>query len=377
MKFSVIGPTYPFKGGISHFTTMLVEQLRLNHEVDFVSFKRQYPGWLFPGDATPDPSNHVLHCDCEYLLDPINPLTWLRTVRHIRREAPGVLILQWWTPFWTPTLAVLATLAKRYIPARILFLCHHITPPDGGPFDLTLARTVLSRGDEFIVLSETDYAALRHALPDAHIHLGRLPTYEVFNLHRSDRDAARSQLGYGKDDPLLLFFGFVRRYKGLKHLLQSLALVPEDLNAKLLVVGEFWEPESDFREMAEQLGITQRVQMINRYVPNEEMDIYFSAADVLVLPYLEATQSAVAQIAFGFDLPVITTSVGGLPETVRDGEFGLVVPPRDDQAMAEAITTYFQEDLGPGYQEKIHAERDIFSWERLGSLIEQVLEEKE
>jgi glycosyltransferase involved in cell wall biosynthesis len=377
MKFSVIGPTYPFKGGISHFTTMLVEQLRLRHDVDFVSFKRQYPRWLFPGNATPDPSNHVLHCQCEYLLDPLNPLTWLQTFWHIRREAPDVLILQWWTPFWTPTLAVLGTLAKRYIPLRILFLCHHITPPDGGPFDFSLARTVLSRGDEFIVLSETDYAELRRALSGARIHIGQLPTYEVFNLRRSDQAEARSKLGYGEDDRLLLFFGFVRRYKGLKHLLTSLPLVPETLNTKLLVVGEFWEPENGYRELAEQLGIADRVQMINRYVPNEEMAVYFSAADVVVLPYLEATQSGIAQIAFGFDLPVITTNVGGLPETVRDGEFGMVVPPHDDEALAQAITTFFEKDLGPAFQEKIHAERDIFSWERLVSLIEQIFEDME
>ena len=145
---------------------MLVEQLRVRHEVDFISFRRQYPQWLFPGNAGPDPSNHALHTDCEYLLDPMNPFTWLKAFRRIQRHSPDVLLLQWWTPFWTPTLAALAMLVKRYTRVPILFLCHHIIPPDGGPFDLTLARTVLSRGDEFIVLSESDYADLRRALPD-------------------------------------------------------------------------------------------------------------------------------------------------------------------------------------------------------------------
>jgi glycosyltransferase involved in cell wall biosynthesis len=372
MKFSVIGPTYPFKGGISHFTTMLVEQLRLDHEVDFVSFKRQYPRLLFPGNAEPDPSNHTLHCACEYLLDPMNPLTWLRTFRHVRRYNPDVLILQWWTPFWTPTLAVIATLLKRYTPVRILFLCHHITPPDGGPFDLGLARTVLSRGDEFIVLSESDYGSLRRALPGASIHLGRHPTYEVFNLQSMDRDQARAQLGYAADERLLLFFGFVRRYKGLAHLLQALALVPDTLDVKLLVAGEFWEPENGYNAQAEALGLSQQVRLINRYVPNEEMDLYFSAADAVVLPYLEATQSGIAQIAFGFEVPVITTSVGGLPETVRDGESGLVVPPNDAEALAGAITRFFDDDLGPAFRETIRAERDVFSWERLVALIEEI-----
>jgi glycosyltransferase involved in cell wall biosynthesis len=373
MKLCVIGPTYPFKGGISHFTTMLVQQLRRRHEVVFLSFKRQYPRLLFPGDATPDPSNHILHCECEYLLDPMNPFSWLKTFRRIKQTRPEALILQWWTPFWTPTLAVLSTLVKRYTPVRILFLCHHITPPDGGPFDLVLARTVLSRGDKFIVLSEGDYADLRRALPGAHIHLTLLPNYEAFNQNPLPPDEARRQLGYGEDDRLMLFFGFVRRYKGLGHLLRALASVPADLNVKLLVVGEFWESESGYRAAAEQLGIADRVQMINRYVPNEEIGLYFSAADVVVLPYLEATQSGVVQIAFGFDRPVITTNIGGLPEMLRDGQLGLVVPPQDEEALSEAITRYFRDGLGPAFQEKIRAERDLFSWERMVALIEEIL----
>jgi glycosyltransferase involved in cell wall biosynthesis len=373
MKFCVVGPTYPFKGGIAHFTTMLVEQLRRDHDVAFISFKRQYPRLLFPGNSDPDPSNHALRCDCEYLLDPMNPLTWLLTFRRIRQLLPDVLILQWWTPFWTPTLAVLGTLVKRYTPVRILFLCHHITPPDGGVFDLSLARTVLSRGDAFIVLSEDDYADLRRALPNAAIHLARHPTYEVFNSRTSTREAARERLGYSDDDRLLLFFGFVRRYKGLGNLLRALPLVPRDLDVKLLVVGEFWEAESEYRRLAEEVRVAGRVQMINRYVPNEEMGNYFSAADVVVLPYLQATQSGVIQIAFGFDVPVITTSVGGLPETVRDGDLGLVVPPNDERLLANAIDCFFRQSLGPRFRENIRAERDIFSWERLARLMEQIL----
>lgn len=373
MNFSVIGPTYPFKGGIAHFTTMLVKQLRLGHNVDFVSFKRQYPRFLYPGDSEPDPSNHVLHCECEYLLDPMNPLTWLVTFRHIRRVDPDVVIVQWWTPFWTPTLAVLCALTKRYTAARILFLCHHITPPDGGPFDFALARMVLSRGDEYIVLSEGDYAALRRALPQASIHMGRHPTYEVFNLHPIAQTKSRLELGYAADDRLLLFFGFVRRYKGLRYLLRALALVPPELNIQLLVIGEFWQPESEYQELAHELGINHRVSLINRYVPNEEMSLYFSAADAVVLPYLEASQSGIAQIAFGFEVPVITTSVGGLPETVRDGEFGLVVPPRDEAALAAAMIRFFREGLRPRFQDRIRAEKDVFSWERLVHLIEDIL----
>lgn len=374
MKLCVVGPTFPFKGGISHFTTLLVEQLRLDHDVDFVSFKRQYPKWLFPGNADPDPSDEALHCQCEYLLDPLNPLTWLKTYRHIKRGVPDLLLLQWWTPYWTPTMAAIATAISRRTSIPILFLCHHITPPDGGPFDFVLARTVLSRGDEFIVLSETDYADLRKALPDASIYMAKHPTYEMFSLSRPEKREARATLGYQENEPLLLFFGFVRRYKGLRHLLKTMAQVSPQLGVKLLVVGEFWEPEAEYQTLVSELGLDDVVRIVNRYVPNEEMGLYFSAADGVILPYLEATQSGIAQIAFGFDLPVITTSVGGLPETVRNGEFGLVVPPQDEGALAEAIETYFERDMAPKFREKIQAERDIFSWARLASLIEEIFE---
>jgi len=372
MRLCVVGPTYPYKGGISHFTTLFVEQLRKRHEVDFISYRRQYPRFLFPGNADPDPSNHAIHTDCEYLLDSLNPITWLKCFRRIRRWKPDLLILQWWTPFWTPTLVSLGTLVKRYTRVPILYFCHHITPPDGGPFDFLLARTALSRGDQFIVLSESDYADLRRALPLARIHAALLPTYGEFLPGSIGAAEARSRLGYGPDDRLLLFFGFVRRYKGLSHLLEALALVPAGVRASLLVVGEFWEPEDGYRAQAEALGIAGRVRLLNRYVPNEEVGLYFAAADVVVLPYLEATQSAVLQMAFGYEKPVITTSVGGLPEMVQHGRLGIVVPPQDPTALAAAIDQYFSDELGPRFRENIRAERDVFSWERLVALVEEV-----
>jgi glycosyltransferase involved in cell wall biosynthesis len=377
MRFSLIGPTHPYKGGISQFTTLLVEHLRLKHEVQFVSFRRQYPQILFPGKAGADPSRQALFASCEYLLDPMNPGTWLKAYRRIRKMRPDALILQWWSPFWTPMLAVLTTLYKIDSPGRLLFLCHHITPPDGGPFDRRLARIVLSRADEFVVFSENDRAELFHLLPRARIHKSALPTFEIFNHTSLSPEEARRRLGYGPDDRLLLFFGFVRRYKGLSYLVRALGKVSEELNVKLLVVGEFWESEEEYRELAGTLDLQDRLQMINRYVPNEEISLYFSAADVLILPYQEATQSAVAQIAFGFNLPVISTNVGGLPEIGKDGVFGLIVPPRDEEALARAITDYFGRGLKPVFQENIRMEKHLFSWDHLTTLIQKIFERRE
>ena len=244
MKIAVIGPTYPFRGGIAHYTTLLVQHLRLRHQVLFISYITQYPKWLYPGNTEMDPSpdSSALRVDSERLLIPLNPFTWWRAFQRIQSYAPDLLILQWWTPFWTPMLFFLTRLIHRYTKIRMLFLCHHIIPPESGLFDWFLARRILWRGHSFIVMSEEDFALLRRALPWARIKGITHPPYDVFSRTPISRDVARARLGIGAE-PVLLFFGFVRRYKGLRYLLQALPAVRNEIPVRLLVVGEFWEEE--------------------------------------------------------------------------------------------------------------------------------------
>ena len=375
MRISVVGPTFPYRGGIAHYTTLLVRHLRERHEVYLHSYSRQYPSFLFPGNAAPDPSERALCVDCEYILDPLLPWTWWRTFRRIRRLKPDLLILQWWTPFWTPVLLALTGWVRHQMGTPILFLCHHVIAPDGGPLDWSLARFIFRRADGFIVLSEEDFALLRRALPEAYIRGTTLPRLDIFDGDRIAPQEARSRLGLPDEARVLLFFGFVRRYKGLRYLLQALPQVLAHFPVRLLVVGEFWEDEQVYREQIERLGLNEAVVLVNRYVPNEEVGIYFSAADVLVLPYLEASQSGVVQMAFAFERPVITTRVGGLAETVEHGETGVIIPPADSLALAEAIVRYFQEGLGSRFQENIRGLSQDFAWERLVGLIEQMYTE--
>jgi len=374
LKLCVIGPTYPFRGGIAHYTTLLVQNLRCAHEVNFYSYTRQYPSLLFPGSTEKDPSEQILKVDCEYILDPFNPWTWFKTFERIREDEPDALILQWWAPFWTPTLAAVSYLIKRFTPIKILFICHHVTPPDGGPFDFFLARRVLASGDHFIVLSEEDYKRLRRVLPKADIRLAAHPTYDIFHRNSSiDKVEARERLGISEDERLILFFGFVRRYKGLPYLLKAMPRVLQRIKVHLLIVGEFWESERAYQRAIERLGLKESVTILNRYVPNEEVSLYFAAADVVVLPYLEATQSGVVQLAYGFERPVITTTVGGLTETVSHGRTGLIVPPRDSDALAEAIIRFFEDDLAADFVQGIRERQDDFSWLKLVQLIEETL----
>ena len=377
MRISVVGPTYPFRGGIAHYTTFMVRQLRAaGYAAPLYSFTRQYPRWLVGGRSDRDPSSSPLRVDCEYILDPVNPFTWWQLYRRVRADHPDVLILQWWVPYWTPCLTVISSLIKRNTETKIMFICHNVVPHEGGGvIDRRLALTVLRLGDALLVHSEQDRYRLLALLPNARVIKAQIPSYSELVRHDdSSRVAAlRRDLGIAEHAPVLLFFGFVRPYKGLEYLIQAMARVRERLpDAHLLVVGEFWISPEFYQRYASEFGVAQAMTVVNRYVPNEDLQPYFDLADVVVLPYVSATQSAVVQLAFGFGKPVITTRVGGLYEVVEDGVNGLVVPPQDEGALAEAIIRYFSEDLAAPFCANVAAQAITgFSWQELVTTIEQ------
>jgi len=369
MKYVLVGPTYPYRGGISHYTTLLYQQLSTVHETRLYSFKRQYPAFLFPGKTDQDPSASPLQVPCEYLLDPLNPLTWLQTYRRIKQERPDAVIFQWWVPYWAPAFASVAGLLRRFTPARVVFICHNVRPHEGSILDGFLTRLALGQGQQFIVQSEKDLQDLKALLPRAKAVRTVLPVYDTYHWEVMEQAAAKNALGLA--GPALLFFGLVRKYKGLEYLIRALPEVLRHVAVHLLIVGEFWEDRDSYLQVIKDLGVQQNVTVVDRYVPNEEVGLYFSAADVVVLPYVDATQSAVVSLAYAFDKPVITTAVGGLPEVVTDGETGFVVPPGDSAALAAAIVKYLREDCAPRFTANVRARRSALSWSRLVSIIEE------
>jgi glycosyltransferase involved in cell wall biosynthesis len=368
MRYVLIGPTYPYRGGISHYTTLLYQHLGAAHEVKLYSFKRQYPAFLFPGRTDKDPSRSPLRADCEYLLDPSNPLTWLETFRRIKEDQPDVLILQWWVPYWALTFASIAFLVQKFTPTRILFICHNVLPHEGSAIDRLSAKLALGQGHCFIVQSQKDWEDLKRLLPEAEVRRAALPLYDVFQAEVMEGYTAKRSLGL--DGPVMLFFGFVRKYKGLEYLIRAMPEVLRRVQVKLLIVGEFWEDKEPYLKAIEDLGLQGNIEVVDRYVPNEEVGLYFSAADVVVLPYVDATQSAIVSLAYTFDKPVITTHVGGLPEVVSDGETGFIVPPGDSQALAAAMVKYFEGDCASRFAANIKIQKNTLSWEALVRLIE-------
>jgi len=233
-----------------------------------------------------------------------------------------------------------------------------------------LARLTLRQGHAYVVHSDKDFADLVRLVPDAHIRKTALPTYEVLASGQLSQEEAKRALSL--NGKVLLFFGFVREYKGLKYLLDALPKVLEAIKVHLLIVGEFWEDATPYLSSIEELQISDYVTIVDRYIPNEEIGRYFFATDLVVLPYADATQSAVIQLAFGFNKPVITTDVGGLAEVVSHGKTGFIVPPRDSEALADSIIKYFEDGLAPSFQRNIEQSRVRFGWEKLVEVIEMM-----
>lgn len=368
MKCTLIGPTYPYRGGISHYVTLLCEHLRQKHDVQFLSFKSQYPSFLFPGKTDKDPSSQPLRTDCDYLIAPLAPWTWFKAFWAIRRSQPELVILQWWVPYWAPTFASITFLVRRFTSSKILFICHNVVPHEGKKFDRLLAKLTLGQGHYFIVHSERDLSDLRMLLPQANVQKVALPSNRALAQGRMAKPEARAKLGL--ECNVILFFGFVRQYKGLVYLLRAMPKVLRRMDIHLLIVGEFWDDIASYAELIHELGLCHSVTVVNRYIPNEELGLYFSAADVVVLPYVDATQSAVIPLAYAFERPVITTTVGGLPDVVFGGETGILVPPGDSEALAQAIMRFFLSEPDQEWADAIARYRHKFSWERLVEAVE-------
>ncbi len=364
-RLVIVGPTYPFRGGIAQYTSQLARHLRRRRPVTLISFSRGYPRLLYPGQTDRDPSPPAAQAAAEYLLSPWSPFSWRLTARRIRALKPAVAIIQWWVPFWAPSLAAVAALTRRSRGPRVVFVCHNVMPHEGaGVPTRALTRLALAQGDGFVVHSRADAAALEEVVTDPLVERSVLPA--LMTLPAVDRATARRQLGLPAEAQVALFFGFVRPYKGLEQLLAALPSAAEALgDLHLIVAGEFWGSVARSRRLAEELGVGRRVHFIDRYLVDEEAAAVFAAADIVVLPYLQASQSAIVPLAVEAGMPVIATRVGGLVDVVTEGVTGLLVPPADPAALAAALIRALGE---PRLLERLRtgstARRPFFAWDR-------------
>ncbi len=367
-KIILIGPVYPYKGGISHYTGLMCRELAKRHDVEMISYKMQYPKFLFHKEQRDFHNDSFKIEGTRYMLHTANPFNILKTARYIRRRRPDMVVIQWWHPYFAPCYYLLTRFMGRQ---NVVFVCHNVFPHERFPLDKMLTRMALNSGSHFIVHAGGEAKELEKIKPNPDYVVTPHPTYNAFRFEGMSREEARRKLKIDVDERVLLFFGYVREYKGLRYLLRAMPEICRgDDRVRLWVVGEFGSDREDYLKLIHELDMEERVRVQDSYTPDREVEQYFVAADLVVLPYTSATQSGIVQIAYGFTKPVIVTNVGGLPDVVEDGKTGYIVEPGNPQAIADAVIRFFREDQVRRMQENIEKEAYRFSWERMGEVVE-------
>jgi glycosyltransferase involved in cell wall biosynthesis len=367
MKICLIAPVPPFRGGIAKYCYSLAQELEKRHELLLLSYKRQYPEVLYGRKSQLDPACDVERLKHEfgqlsYDIDSASIRSWLAASGKIAAFEPDLVILPWWVTYWAPMYTyLLFSLKKRGI--RITFLCINIFEHEDNAIKKMVTRFVLRKVASMIVHSEQEKQAALEINPKAIVqkHLLPLFSYDALSANKLAAGGLR-----------LLFFGFVRPYKGLDTLIRALALLG-DYDITLTIAGEFWGGKTELLKQIDDLGITRKVEIVDRYIPEDEMGRYFDSADVVVLPYKQAVTSGVIATAYGFRRPVLATNVGGFSEIIKEGCTGKLVPPDDPQAFAAGIVWFYcnrQIDFAENIDQFTSAK---MSWVSLVDSIESLL----
>ena len=371
MKIVVLGPAHPYRGGLaSIMETMAREYMRRGHEVAIYTFRVQYPSLLFPGKSqyvdAPAPDDMRI----ERVVNTVNPLNWIAVGRRLRRERPDMVLMKYWTPFMAPCFGAIARIARGNGVTRVICQIDNVEPHEHHIVDRPFNRYFLGAVDGFVYMSEQVHGELK-AYTSAPMLFSPHPMFENFG-EAVDRAEACRRLGLDPDIRYMLFFGLIRDYKGLDLLLRAWAAArPEGY--RLIVAGEFYASRDKYVSLIDESGLRDEVALHDRFIPDEEVRYYFSAADCLVLPYRSATQSGVTQIAYNFSLPMIVTDVGGLPEIVPDGRTGLVCAPTAE-GIADALRRIREGDTLRRLRDNFAEERKRFSWSAMCDRLAEVLE---
>lgn len=374
LRVSLVGPVYPWRGGIAHYTACLARALQgAGHSVQVVNYRTLYIRWLFPGRTMLDESAAPFEFPQSPVLRPLAPWTWVRALHLIRSHRAQVVVIQWWHVFFAPCLLSVAWLC-RWSGVPVSVLCHNVSDHDKHALLNLIANRLLTwSGATVVIQSERDAAAFRQRHPGARVFVTQHPSYDVFpDAASGGQREARARLGLREEGALVLFFGLVRPYKGLEDLLRAMTLVKGEAAPDLLIAGEFYEPVERYRDLVRELGLEGRVHIHDRYVPNEEVKDYFTAADVLVAPYRTATQSGVVRIATACAVPVIVSDAGGLPEMIEPEATGLVFPAGSAPCLARELERFFAHGFAERFRANLEEQRSRFSWQPLVEHVESV-----
>ncbi|MBI2968457.1 MAG: glycosyltransferase [Bacteroidetes bacterium] len=366
MRIVYLSTFYPFRGGIAQFNACLYRAFEnAGHEVKAFTFTTQYPSLLFPGKTQmageKDTADKI---PAERILSSVNPLSYFTAAKKIGRFCPDVLIMKYWIPYFAPSLGTVAWALKKK--SKVIAILDNVIPHERRPGDVALTKFFLHQCHGFVVMSDKVKNDLLSLKPDAKFIYHPHPLYNHFGK-KIDKTEAQKQLGIPKGKKVLLFFGFIRKYKGLDILIEAMKFLPAEYH--LIIAGEVYGSFEEYDEIIRKHNLEGKITKHARYISDHEVSLFFSAADVCVLPYRSATQSGITSIAFHFDVPVIATRVGGLGEIVVDRKTGLLAGEAQVEPIGRKIMEFFSLPGEINMVENIRKVKEELSWERLAGAI--------
>jgi glycosyltransferase involved in cell wall biosynthesis len=378
-KIVIVGPAYPYRGGNSLFVSHVFDALSKQFNVKIYNYKLLYPSFLFPGSTQFDESNTaLLKAPNERVVNSINPFNWISTAKKIKAEDADLIVFDWWHPFFGPCHYSISQLIKSKYKNKILFITENVISHEGNFVDRILTKIGLKNSDRFISLSEQVENELKDLAKGKKVYRTELPVYDCYQSDVSEVQSTKADFDFNEEDKVLLFFGYVRTYKGLDILIDAMPrLIEQDKRFKLLVVGEFYDSPDKYFKQIKMLNIENHVKIINNFVANEDVYKYYLASDVVVLPYRSATQSGILNVAYGFQKPVIVTDVGGLAEFVDDEKTGVIVSSAEPEKIETGVLKFYELQRSVSFSENIIKRTSSNAFNDLPELFKQILKDVE
>ena len=365
MKIIIIGTAYPYRGGIAAFTEQLTRAFLQNGDQATIStFTLQYPKFLFPGETQFSSSAKPIDLDITEEINSINPLNWIKVGNRIKKEKPDIVIFKYWIPFMAPCFGTIARIIRKNKKTKIIVSVDNIIPHEKRIGDTQLSKFFVNSVDGFVVMSQKVLEDLNVLDSKKNKILSPHPLYNNFGKPKTKEDAIKA-LGLDASKKYMLFFGIIRKYKGLDILLKAFADKRlNDGSLKLIVAGEFYEDDTVYQNIIKKYKLEDSLILDTKFIDDEEVVNYFCAADIIVQPYKNATQSGVTQIAYHFDKPMLVTDVGGLKEIVPHNKVGYVVLPNEKE-VANALVDFYQNNREAEFIEGVKDEKQKYSWQKM------------
>jgi len=365
MKVLILGTAHPYRGGIAAFNERLAKQFQdEGHEVIIYTFTLQYPSFLFPGKTQYSSDEKPDKLNIKRKINSINPLNWIKIGLEIKKMAPDLVVMKYWIPSMAPCLGTISKIIRKNKFTKVISVLDNIIPHEKRLGDRILSSYFVKSVDGFVAMSKSVLNDVNVFDQDKPKILSPHPLYDNFGPSMSKAEAAK-KLNLPEEDKYMLFFGFIRDYKGLDLLLKAFADKRfRDTNIKLIVAGEFYNNSESYFKLEKDLGLSGDVLWHNNFIPDNEVGYYFNLADIIVQPYITATQSGVTQIAYHFEKPMLVTNVGGLAEIVPNGKVGYVVE-KDINEISEKLRDFFNNDRENEFKEGIKLEKAKYSWENM------------